>query len=108
MLHSNRLKQRKLTFSSLEKLSFSRKGQGLQINTIILIVLGLLVLAILIVYVQTQVVKGGKGLKAVTENTCTAPDYQKASTGAECEIVYAVFKDLKPGEICCKFGTIKP
>jgi len=85
-----------------------RKGQGLQINTIILIVLGLLVLAILVVYVQTQVTKGSKGLKAVTENTCTAPDYEKTSAGTNCEIVYAIFKDLKPGEICCKAGTIKP
>jgi hypothetical protein len=88
MLHSNRL------------------GQGLPLNTIILIALGLIVLVIIIFLVQQQVTKGGRGLANVTENTCE-PDNDAKPIGTDCDIIYSSFKDLKPGFICCRKGTAK-
>jgi hypothetical protein len=88
MLHSNRI------------------GQGLPLNTIILIALGLIVLVIIIFLVQQQVTKGGRGLANVTENTC-APDNEAKPLGTDCDVIYATFKDLKVGEICCRKGTAK-
>ncbi len=41
------MKQRKLTFSSHEKLRFSRRAQGLPISTIIIAALGILVLVVI-------------------------------------------------------------
>lgn len=88
MLHSNRL------------------GQGLPISTIIIALLGLIVLVILIVLVQTQITKTSKGLKNVSENVC-APANDKKPIGTDCDIIYASFTDLQPGQICCRKGTAK-
>ncbi|MEM3154646.1 MAG: hypothetical protein QW165_03730 [Candidatus Woesearchaeota archaeon] len=55
---------------------------------------------------QQQVTKSQKGITNVTENTC-APDNVLKPIGTDCDIIYATFKDLKPGEICCRKGTVK-
>jgi len=101
------MKQRKLRFSSLEKPCFSRQAQGLPLNTIILAALGLIVLVIIAFLVQNQISKSSKGIKGIEENTCGEPDFEKASVGTDCDIIYAAFKNLNPGEICCKKGSIK-
>lgn len=83
-----------------------KKAQGLPLNTIILAALGLIVLVIIAVLVQQQIAKGSKGIANVTENTC-APENEAKSAGTDCDVIYASFKDLKPGEVCCRRGTIK-
>ena len=81
-----------------------RKAQGLPLNVIIIAVLGLIVLVILVVLVQRQVTKTSTGLKEVSENVCGPPaKLEKKPIGTEdCEVVYGSFKNLEPGEICCK------
>lgn len=77
------------------------KGQGLQINTIILIALGLIVLIILIVMVQQRTALFGTGLKEAGEATC-APDNDIKPLGTDCDVIYGSFKDVKAGQICCR------
>jgi len=83
MLHSNRL------------------AQGLPINVIILVALGLIVLVILsfIVYQRGQIF--GRETRKVAEQECASPNY-KATLGADCEIIVGSFKDFGPDDICCK------
>jgi hypothetical protein len=100
------MKQRKLRFSSLEKLCFSRRAQGLPLNTIILAALGLIVLVIIAFLVQNQITKSSKGIKQIEENMCE-PDNEIKPIGTDCDIIYASFKDLKTGFICCRKGTVK-
>ncbi len=83
-----------------------KRAQGLPLNTIIIAALGLIVLVILAVLVQQQITKSSRGLKNVTENTCT-PQNEAKSVGTDCEVIYASFVDLKPGEICCRKGTAR-
>lgn len=83
MLHSNRL------------------GQGLPLNTIIIAALGLIVLVIIIFLVQQQITKSSRGIANVTENTCE-PENERKPVGTDCDVIYASFKDLRPGEICCR------
>lgn len=83
-----------------------KRAQGLPLNTIILAALGLIVLVIIAVLVQNQIAKSSKGIKGVEENTC-APDNEAKPVGTDCDIIFASFKDLKPGEICCRKATAK-
>lgn len=78
-----------------------KKGQGLQINTIILIALGLIVLIILIVLVQQRTALFGAGLKNASEATC-APQNEVRPVGTDCEVIYSNFKDVGAGQICCR------
>jgi hypothetical protein len=98
------MKQRKLAFSSLE-LRFPRRAQGLPLNTIIIAVLGLLVLVIIFMLVQSQVTKTGKGLKNVTESKCDTPN--TVVPIGECDNpIYGSFSNVKLGqEVCCKPPT---
>ncbi len=90
MLHSNRM----------------TKAQGLPISTIIIAIIGLIVLVILIVVVQQQISKTGKGLREVEETKCE-PENQIEPVGADCEVIYAKFQDVRPGQICCRKGTVR-
>jgi len=54
------MKQRKLTFSSHEKLRFSRRAQGLPISTIIIAALGILVLVVIGAIFGGQIGKFGR------------------------------------------------
>ena len=83
-----------------------KQGQGLQLNTIIIAALGLIVLIILIVLVQQRTTLFSKGVKQAGEGTC-APDNEKKPVGSDCDVIYAHFTDLNPGEICCKQGTVR-
>jgi len=78
-----------------------KRGQGLQINTIIIIALGLIVLIILIVMVQQRTALFGTGLKEAGESTCE-PDNEIKPIGTNCDVVYANFKDVRAGQICCR------
>lgn len=95
------MKQRKLLFSSPEKLLFSRKAQGLPITTIIIIALGLIVLIIVGAMLYQRTAIFGKGLRNISEQQCSPPNV-RAPLGTDCEIIYGSFKDLGPNEICCK------
>lgn len=100
------MKQRKCSaFSSHERLRFSRKAQGLPLNTIIIAALGIIVLFILAIMVQTQLAKRGKELKVITEATCAPNEVQPL--GTECQIIYGSFKDVPSGSICCRAGTVE-
>ncbi len=77
------------------------KGQGLQINTIIIIALGLIVLIILIVMVQQRTNLFGAGLRNVSEGTC-APENEIKPIGTDCDVLYGSFKDVGAGQICCR------
>lgn len=83
-----------------------KKAQGLPLNTIILAALGLIVLVIIIFIVQQQITKSGKGITNITENTCE-PDNEEKPVGTDCDVIYAPFKGIKPGFICCRKGTTK-
>lgn len=83
-----------------------KRAQGLPLNTIILAALGLIVLVIIAVLVQNQITKSNKGIKQIEENVC-APDNEAKPFGTDCDVIYASFKDLKVGEICCRKGTAK-
>jgi len=83
-----------------------KQGQGLPLNTIILAALGLIVLVIIAFLVQNQITKSSKGIKQIAENTCE-PDNEIKPIGTDCDIIYASFKDLKPGFICCRKDTVK-
>jgi len=78
------------------------KGQGLQINTIIIIALGLIVLIILIVMVQQRTNLFSAGLKNVSEGGMCAPDNKIEPIGTDCDVIYGSFKDVKTGQICCR------
>ncbi|VVB81061.1 Uncharacterised protein [uncultured archaeon] len=88
MLHSNRI------------------GQGLPISTIIIAAIGLIVLIIMIVLVQQRTTIFSKSLKNASEDVC-APTNEIRATGTDCEVIYATFTDLGPGQICCRKGTAK-
>jgi hypothetical protein len=77
------------------------KGQGLQINTIIIIALGLIVLIILIVMVQQRTNLFSTGLRNVSEGMC-APDNEIKPIGTDCDVIYGSFKDVGAGQICCR------
>lgn len=83
-----------------------KQGQGLPLNTIILAALGLIVLVIIAFLVQNQITKSSKGIKGIEENMCE-PDNEVKPIGTDCDIIYASFKDLKTGFICCRKGTVK-
>ncbi len=100
------MKQRKLTFSSPEKRSFSRKAQGLPITTIIIAALGIIVLVIVAAMLYQRTTVFGKGLRNVSEQVCSPPNV-KAPIGTDCETIYGSFKDLAPDELCCKAGSVK-
>lgn len=84
----------------------NRIGQGLPISTIIIAALGLIVLIIMVVMVQQRTTLFSKGLKNVSEDVC-APANEIKPTGTDCEVIYATFTDLAPGQICCRKGTAK-
>lgn len=82
-----------------------RRAQGLPLNTIIIAVLGILVLVIIFMLVQTQVSKTGKGLKNVTESACAPPNSVK--TIGDCDdVIYGSFSNVQVGQqVCCKPAT---
>jgi len=77
------------------------KGQGLQINTIIIIALGLIVLIILIAMVQQRTSLSATGLKNASEGTC-GPQNEIKPLGTDCDVLYGNFKDVGAGQICCR------
>lgn len=83
-----------------------RKGQGLPINTIIMIAIGLIILVIIIAMVYQRTTRFGTGLREVSENEC-APENEIRPIGTDCEVIYAAFEDIGPGQICCRKGTAK-
>lgn len=89
MLPSNRMRK-------------ARRAQGLPINVIIILLLGLLVLAIVFVFFQGKITKSGKELKTITESKCETPNTVKPI--GECDdIVYGSFTNVKIGQqVCCK------
>jgi len=98
------MKQRKFVFSSLEP-RFSRKAQGLPINTIILLILGVLVLFVVSAIVYVQVTKTGKEIKGVQEANCSAPNTVEP-IGTDCDVIYGSFKNVPIGQkVCCKPKT---
>lgn len=82
-----------------------RKAQGLSINAIILIALGLIILVIFGVMLTQRTSLFGKGLKNISEQFCSPNE--KAAIGTDCEVIYGTFKDLTSDQICCKTGTIR-
>ena len=83
----------------------NRVGQGLPISTIIIIAMGLIVLVIIITMVQQRTALFGKGLRQTTVDC--SPENEAKPAGTDCDLIYANFKDLKPGEICCRKGTVE-
>ena len=83
-----------------------KRAQGLPLNTIIIAALGLIVLVIIIMVVQTQITKTSKGIRNVSETKCEPPN-KVQPIGTDCDIIYASFKDIRPGSICCRKGTAK-
>lgn len=79
----------------------NKRAQGLPINTIILIALGLIVLVVVSMLVYNQVTKGGQGLRNITEQTC-APTHEIKNIGDDCDVVYGSFKDVGAGQLCCR------
>ncbi|HDD70525.1 MAG TPA: hypothetical protein ENF94_00020 [Candidatus Woesearchaeota archaeon] len=84
-----------------------KKGQGLPVSTIILILLGLIILVILIAMVVQKTKSAGKGLKEVEESTCAKAGGVPMPFGTECDIIYGSFKDTGVNKICCKEGSVK-
>lgn len=79
-----------------------KKAQGLQINTIIIIALGLIVLIILIVMVQQRTNLFSTGLRNVSEGGMCAPENEIKPIGTDCDVIYGSFKDVGAGQICCR------
>jgi len=83
----------------------ARKAQGLPINTIILLILGVLVLLIISAIVYVQINKTGKEIKGVQETNCSAPNTVEP-IGTDCDVIYGSFKNVPFGQkICCKPKT---
>ena len=87
----------------LQLVKAMRKGQGLPVNVIILILLGLIILVIVIALLTQRTTLFGKGLKNVSEQECKPPVGEKKPIGYEpCEIIYGSFTNVKPNEVCCR------
>ena len=84
-----------------------RKGQGLPITAIILILLGIIVLVIIIAMVTQKTKSAGEGLKEIEEGSCEKAGGEPQPFGTECSIIYGNFKGLGIDKICCKKGTVK-
>ncbi len=72
---------------------------------IIIAVIGLIVLVIIIVLVQQKTTGFSKGLQNASESEC--PKDQIKPIGTTCDVIYARFTNVGPGDICCRKGTIK-
>lgn len=81
------------------------RAQGLSINAIILIALGLIILIVFSVMLAQRTGVFGKGLKNVSEQRCSPPN-EKANIGTSCDVIYGTFTDLSSDQICCKKGSI--
>jgi len=81
------------------------RAQGLSINAIILIALGLIILIVFSVMLAQRTGVFGKGLKNISEQRCSPPN-EKASIGTSCDVIYGTFTDLTSDQICCKKGSI--
>ena len=83
-----------------------RKAQGLSINTIILVVIGLIVLVVIIAVLTSRMGLFSKGLESAAscENACKAfgEEFDKISTKEACSGQYVSgFSADKEGEGCC-------
>ena len=89
---------------SIEKPFFSKKAQGLQLNTIIIAILGVIVLLVIVGILYNQVTKTGKEIKNVTGARC--PDDQVKSIGDCDDVIYGSFVNVPLGlKVCCKTPT---
>jgi hypothetical protein len=83
-------------------MTFSKKAQGLPLNTIIIAILGVLVLIIVAGILYVQITKSGKEIKKVTGAECTLPN-TVAIIGDCDDVIYGSFSNVKVGqEVCCK------
>ena len=83
-----------------------KRAQGLSINVIILLALGLIVLVIFGVMLTQRTSMFGKGLKNISEQRCSPPN-EKAMIGSDCDVIYGTFTDLGPDDVCCKKDTVR-
>jgi hypothetical protein len=88
-----------------------KRGQGLPVSTIILIVLGLVVLVILILVVRQQVTRGASRYEEIGKEVEIRADkcyniIEQRSCAKSCPEGYrpvsGTWSDCKSGEVCCQ------
>jgi len=80
-----------------------KKGQGLSVSFIILLILGLLVLVIVTAFIVQKTSNTGKTLKELEEKECKPPIGEPKQIGTSgCKIIYDNFNNLDANEVCCK------
>lgn len=82
--------------------SLNSKAQGLSINVIILAALAIIILVVLTVMVVNKTSSYGTTLKNVSETNCAPLGEPKSIGTINCQIIAGNFRDLNPGEVCCK------
>ena len=80
-----------------------KKGQGLPVNAIILILLGIIVLVIVIAVITQKTKQAGEGIKEVEEADCQKAGGEPKPIGTPgCEVIYGRFKGLGVDMVCCR------